>query len=168
MALDGVPKRCRLVPSLESAPLFLWSDGIDFTIHEKSIMKILLVEDSKFLKMATERALTTAGDEVISASDGDQALSMAREHLPTLILLDIMLPKMSGPDVLKALKEVPATAQIPVIMLTSLSQKNAAQLERDGASGFFEKSDSMLGRGPDSLVAAVDRMLKSKTGARLI
>jgi len=131
-------------------------------------MKILLVEDSKFLKMATERALTTAGDEVISASDGDQALSMAREHLPTLILLDIMLPKMSGPDVLKALKEVPATAQIPVIMLTSLSQKNAAQLERDGASGFFEKSDSMLGRGPDSLVAAVDRMLKSKTGARLI
>jgi putative two-component system response regulator len=77
-----------------------------------------------------------------------------------LILLDIMLPKMSGPDVLKALKNDPATAAIPVMMLTSLSQKNAKQLEKDGASSFFAKSDSMLGKGPDSLVAAVDRMLK--------
>src|ERR1022692_4610944 len=104
--------------------------------------------------MATERALTTAGYEVISASDGDQALRLAHEHVPALILLDIMLPKMSGPDVLKALKEVPATADIPVMMLTSLSQKNAKQLEKDGASGFFEKSDSMLRKGPDLLVAA--------------
>lgn len=123
-------------------------------------MKVLLVEDSRFLKMATERALTSAGYEVISASDGEQALRLAREHVPALILLDVMLPKMSGPDVLKALKKDPATAAIPVMILTSLSQKNAEQLEKDGASSFFEKSDSMLGKGPDSLVAAVDRMLK--------
>jgi CheY-like chemotaxis protein len=122
-------------------------------------MKLLLVEDSKFLKVATERALTSAGYEVISAGDGEQALRLAREHAPALILLDIMLPRISGPDVLKALKEDPATAAIPVMMLTSLSQKNAKQLEKDGASSFFEKSDSMLGRGPDSLVAAVDRMM---------
>jgi len=70
-----------------------------------------------------------------------------------------MLPKLSGPDVLKALKKDPATASIPVMMLTSLSQKNAKQFEKDGAS-FFLKSDSMLGKGPDSLFAAVDRMLK--------
>lgn len=123
-------------------------------------MKILLVEDSKFLKVATERALTTAGYEVISAGDGEQALRLAREHSPALILLDIMLPKMSGPDVLKALKKDATTASIPVMMLTSLSQKNAKQLEKDGADSFFEKSDSMLGKGPDSLFAAVDRMLK--------
>jgi len=97
---------------------------------------------------------------VISSGDGEQALGLAREHAPALILLDIMLPKMSGPDVLKALKEDLATAAIPVMMLTGLSQKNAKQLEKDGASGFFEKSDSMLGKGPDSLVAAVNRMLK--------
>jgi len=123
-------------------------------------MKVLLVEDSKFLKVATERALTGAGYEVISAGDGDQALQLARTHLPALILLDVMLPKMSGPQVLKALKSDPATAKIPVMMLTSLSQKNAERLEKDGASSFFEKSDSMLGNGPDSLCAAVDRMLK--------
>jgi CheY-like chemotaxis protein len=122
-------------------------------------MKILLVEDSKFLKMAMERALITAGYEVISAGDGEQALNMAREHAPALVLLDVMLPKMSGPDVLKALKNDLATAAIPVMMLTSLSQKNARQLEKDGASGFLEKSDSMLGKGPDSLLAAIDRIL---------
>lgn len=123
-------------------------------------MKILLVEDSKFLRVGTARALTGAGHEVISAVDGEQALCLARQHVPALILLDIMLPKLSGPDVLKALKNDPVTATIPVMMLTSLSQKNAKQLEKDGASGFFEKSDAMLGMGPDSLVAVVDRMLK--------
>jgi CheY-like chemotaxis protein len=71
-----------------------------------------------------------------------------------------MLPKVSGPDVLKVLKNDPATAHIPVMMLTSLSQKNAKQFEKDGASSFFQKSDAMLGKGPDSLFAAVDRMLK--------
>ncbi len=123
-------------------------------------MKILVVEDSKFLRAATERALTNAGYEVISAGDGDQALSLARAHAPAMILLDIMLPKMSGPDVLKALKADPATAAIPVMILSSLSQLNAKSLEKDGACSFYEKSDAMLGKGPDSLLAAVDRMLK--------
>jgi CheY-like chemotaxis protein len=129
-------------------------------------MKILLVEDSKFLRMATERALTAAGYEVVSAGDGEQALVLAREHFPSLVLLDVMLPKMSGLDVVKALKKDPATASIPVMMLTGLSQKNAIQIEKDGASCFFEKSDSMLGKGPESLVAAVDRILKEPSSAR--
>jgi CheY-like chemotaxis protein len=123
-------------------------------------MKILLVEDSKFLRMATQRALITAGYEVISSSDGEQALRLAREHLPALILLDVMLPKMSGLDVMKVLKNDPATAAIPVMMLTGLSQKNAEHLEKDGASGFFEKSDDMLGKGPKSLLVSVERLLK--------
>ena len=70
----------------------------------------------------------------------------SREHMPALILLDVMLPRMSGPDVLRVLKNDPATASIPVMMLTGLSQKNAKQMEKDGACGFFEKSDSMLGK----------------------
>jgi CheY-like chemotaxis protein len=122
--------------------------------------RILLVEDSKFLRASTERALTAAGYQVVVAGDGEQALRLARERLPELILLDIMLPKMSGPDVLKALKGDPATTAIPVMMLTGLSQKNAAALEKDGASGFFEKSDAMLGKGPQSLAVAVAKMLK--------
>ena len=77
-------------------------------------MKILLVEDSKFLRLATGRALTRAGYEMSFAGDGDEALLMAAEKLPDLILLDMMLPKMSWPDVLKALKKEPETAAIPV------------------------------------------------------
>jgi len=123
-------------------------------------MKVLLVEDSNFLRVSTERALTKAGYQVLCAADGEEALRLAREHSPALVVLDIMLPKVSGPDVLKALKADPATAQIPVMILTSLSQKNAKALAKDGAAGFFEKSDLMLGTGPDSLVAAIDTALK--------
>jgi CheY-like chemotaxis protein len=123
-------------------------------------VKVLLVEDSKFLRVATERVLTAAGYQVVCAGDGDEALRLARQHSPQLILLDIMLPKMTGPDVLKALKIDPATAAIPVMMLTSLSQKNAKALEKDGAAGFFEKSDAMLGAGPESLLAAIAKTLK--------
>jgi DNA-binding response OmpR family regulator len=72
---------------------------------EKAIRKILLVEESKFLRMATEKMLTSAGYEVISAGDGEEALRLAREPSPSLILLDVMLPKMSGLDVMKNLKK---------------------------------------------------------------
>jgi CheY-like chemotaxis protein len=125
-------------------------------------MKVLLVEDSKFLRVSTERALSNAGYEVVCAGDGEEALRLAREQRPALVLLDIMLPKLSGPDVLKALKQDQATAGIPVMMLTSLSQKNAKALEKDGAAGFFEKSDLMLGAGPGSLVTAVGKMLQDQ------
>jgi CheY-like chemotaxis protein len=124
-------------------------------------MKVLLVEDSKFLRVSTERALTKAGYEVVCAGDGDEALRMARQHLPALVLLDMMLPKLSGPEVLKALKQDPATAGIAVMVLTSLSPKNAKALEKDGAAGFFEKSDLMLGSGPSSLMTAVQRVLSN-------
>ncbi len=123
-------------------------------------VKVLLVEDSKFLRVSTERVLTAAGYQVVCAADGDEALRMARQDAPELILLDVMLPKTTGPDVLKALKKDPATKPIPVMMLTSLSQKNAKALAKDGAAGFFEKSDAMLGAGPESLVAAIEKMMK--------
>lgn len=84
---------------------------------------ILLVEDSKFLRLASERALTKAGYSVVSTDDGEQALRVAQERIPDLILLDMLLPKLGGEDVLRALKSDPATARIPVVVLSSLSQK---------------------------------------------
>ncbi len=77
--------------------------------------KVLLVEDSKFLRMANEHALSRAGYQVSTAADGEEALQVANHDLPDIILLDMLLPKISGPEVLKALKKNPATRNIPVI-----------------------------------------------------
>ncbi len=117
--------------------------------------KILLVDDSKFLRLATERALARAGYEVSTATDGEHALELAREQRPDLILLDMLLPKMTGPDVLKALKSDPATAGIAVVVFTGLSHKNAARLQQDGAFAFLEKSNLSLDKGFAVLLTAL-------------
>jgi CheY-like chemotaxis protein len=122
--------------------------------------KILLVDDSKFLRLATERALARAGYDVSSARDGEQALEIARNLGPDLILLDMLLPKLPGPEVLKALKKDPRTADIPVVVVTGLSQKNASRLQHDGAFGYLEKSELALDKGCESLLAAVANIIQ--------
>jgi CheY-like chemotaxis protein len=121
--------------------------------------RVLLVEDSKFLRMATERTLTNAGYLVSTASDGEEALQVANDKRPDIILLDMMLPKISGPNVLKALKENPATMHIPVIVLTSLSQKNEEKLLSEGAAAYFEKSALSLDQNSSRLSDMVEIVL---------
>src|SRR5580700_8825137 len=130
-----------------------------------AMTKILLVEDSKFLRLTTERALARAGYEMSSATDGEEALRMAGEKLPDLILLDMLLPKMSGLDVLKALKQDALTNAIPVVVITGMSQKNAARLQQDGAFGFLEKSALELDKGPEKLLTAVGEILRKLSAA---
>lgn len=122
--------------------------------------KILLVDDSKFLRLATERALARAGYDVSTATDGPKALEIARDKKPDLILLDMLLPKMTGPDVLKALKRDPATAGIAVVAFTGLSQKNAVRLEQDGACAFLDKAELGLDKGSEALLLALARILR--------
>src|SRR6202167_1055222 len=134
-----------------------------FVTLEKShqfMTKILLVEDSKFLRLSTERALARAGYEMSSAADGEEALLVAREKLPDLILLDMLLPKMSGLDVLAALKKEPLTRAIPVVVVTGMSQKNAERLQQDGAAGFLEKSALELDKGSQRLLTAVREIVE--------
>ncbi len=131
------------------------------------MIKILLAEDSKFLRLATERALARAGYEVCSAADGEEALRLAREKLPDLILLDMLLPKMSGPDVLAALQKENLTKGIPVVVMTGMSQKNAERLRKDGALGFLEKSALELDKGSEKLLAAVREILQQVSSKRV-
>jgi len=121
--------------------------------------KVLLVDDSKFLRMANECALCRAGYEVCTASDGEEALRVANDQLPDIILLDMMLPRISGTEVLKALKANPATLDIPVIVLTSLSQKNEEKLLSEGATAYFEKSSLGLDQSSDRLAATIEKVL---------
>jgi DNA-binding response OmpR family regulator len=121
--------------------------------------KVLLVEDSKFLRMSNERALSKAGFDVSTAADGEEALKVANDKLPDIILLDMMLPKISGTEVLKALKANPATMNIPVIVLTSLSQVNEEKLLGAGAAAYFEKSSLDLDKNSDRLAATIEAVL---------
>lgn len=125
---------------------------------------ILLVEDSKFLRAANERFLVKAGFRVISINDGEEALRVAQEQPIDLILLDMLLPKLGGEQVLQTLKTNPATAHIPVIVLSSLPRSNRAKLIADGAVGYFEKSQLMVGDGSKNLIHAIRDALKATMG----
>jgi CheY-like chemotaxis protein len=122
--------------------------------------KVLLVEDSKFLRIVNGRALAKAGYEVSTAADGEEALRVANDELPDIILLDMLLPKLSGPEVLQALKSNPATMTIPVIVLSSLSQKNEVKLKQAGAVEYLEKASLDLEKHPDRLASAVETVLR--------
>jgi len=122
---------------------------------------ILLVDDSRLLRIANHKALIRAGYDVIDAEDGQRGLELAQEKLPDLILLDMMLPKVSGPEVLRTLKSDPRTNSIPVIVLSALSQKNKEKLANDGAAGYVEKSDDLLRNDSAILVKAIQEVLAS-------
>ena len=126
-------------------------------------MKILLVEDSKFQRIANGRALVKAGYEVIYAVDGEEGLRSARENIPDLILLDMMLPKVSGVDVLRALKSDVLVKHVPVIVLSGLGQANEAKLLKEGAAAFLMKSTESFEDNSFSLIQALQNLL---TGAK--
>jgi CheY-like chemotaxis protein len=127
---------------------------------EVRLKLILLVEDSRFLRLANERALVNAGYSVVTASDGEEALRIAYARIPDLILLDMLLPKLGGVEVLHALRNNPLTAMIPVIVLSSLPQKNEDKLKKEGATAYFEKSQLQLDQHSESLGHIVKRTLE--------
>jgi CheY-like chemotaxis protein len=125
-------------------------------------MKILLIEDSKFQRIANERAFVKAGHVVIHAGDGEDGLRIARESIPDLILLDMMLPKVSGLDVLRALKGDGLVEHIPVIVLSGLGQANEAKLLKEGAAAFVTKSEKSLENNSSALIQTVESVLAQR------
>jgi CheY-like chemotaxis protein len=128
-------------------------------------MRILLAEDSGFMRVAIERVLVKAGHQVATVSDGQQAIQIATGNVPELILLDMMLPKLSGLEVLEALKQNPRTQHIPVVVLTSLSQKNEAKLLQAGAADYIMKSDKLLENDSQSVLRLIDTLRPKATSA---
>jgi CheY-like chemotaxis protein len=106
---------------------------------------VLLIEDSKFIRVTSRRELMKAGYSVLMAADGEQGLRMAGEDMPDLILLDMMLPIIAGADVLRRLKEDVLTKHIPVIILSSLSQKSSMKLKQQYVAGYIEKAALVSG-----------------------
>ncbi len=107
--------------------------------------KILLVEDDEMLASVYRARLEMEGFDVCEVHDGEQALSSAIAYRPDLILLDAMMPKISGFDVLDILKNTPETMNITVIMLTALSQeKDKERAESLGVDEYLVKSQVVI------------------------
>src|SRR4030042_2239731 len=104
-------------------------------------IKILLIEDDPFLCSMYSSKFEIEGFTVLSADNGENGLDTAKREMPNLILLDIMLPRLDGFEVLKRLKSDALTANIPVIMLTNLNQKDEYEKGRSlGAVDFLVKA----------------------------
>lgn len=107
--------------------------------------KILLVEDDAALANVYQTRLEIEGFEVRHVSNGEEALSNAVEFHPDLIVLDVMMPKIDGFDVLDILRTTPETANVRVIMLTALSQaKDKERAEKLGADDYLVKSQVVI------------------------
>jgi CheY-like chemotaxis protein len=102
--------------------------------------KVLIVDDQETVLMIEGRLATFAGYEALTAADGDEALKLARSEPVHLILLDIMLPKMSGIEVLRELKSDPKTRDIPVVVITAL------QVDKGGDANEFPGAARILSK----------------------
>jgi CheY-like chemotaxis protein len=118
---------------------------------------ILLAEDDRILRKAGEATLKKRGYAVIAAVDGEDALAKAREHKPDLILLDVIMPKLQGFEVLANLKSDAATRDIPVIMLSNLQDESDVRKATEaGALDYLVKSNVPL----DALAARIAEALR--------
>ena len=107
--------------------------------------KIVLADDEQFIAIAYKTGLEQAGYEVFVAHDGDAAYDLIQSVRPDLVLLDIIMPKSNGFEVLDELQHNPELANIPVIVLTNLSQESdRAEAVRLGARDFVTKADVSL------------------------
>jgi len=107
--------------------------------------KILIIEDESALQDALGEILRQDEYEIISAFDGEEGLKMAQAKKPDLIVLDLVLPKVHGFEVLKTLKENKKTQNIPVIVLTNLEQtQDVEKAIKMGATAYLVKSSYSL------------------------
>lgn len=121
--------------------------------------KLLLVEDDIPLRDMYQTRLTVDGYEVITASNGEEGLARAVEEKPDLILLDIMMPKISGFDVLEILKNTPETKNIPIIVLTALIQEEDIKRAKEGgAVEYIIKSSST----PAEVIEKIEKVLAAR------
>ncbi len=124
--------------------------------------KILLVEDDSNLREIYSARLGAEGYEIFSANDGEEALAIAMREKPDLIISDVMMPKISGFDMLDILRATPETKDVKIIMMTALSQDEDRQRGVElGADHYIVKSQVTL----DEVIIIVKQVLESINSA---
>ncbi len=114
--------------------------------------KLMIVEDDSALRDIYSTRFTAEGFDVVTAADGEMALTVAVKEKPDLIVLDVMMPKISGFDVLDILRATPETKDCKIVMMTALSQES--DIERGKALGV----DEYLVKSQVTLTDAVERV----------
>jgi DNA-binding response OmpR family regulator len=130
-------------------------DGMNGNGNGHDGAAILVADDDQDILELVAFRLERAGYEVLTAGDGEQALAAAREHRPALAVLDVMMPKLTGYDVVKAMRADEGTSRIPVILLTARVQ------EADVSRGFEAGADDYIRKpfSPQELRARVEAIL---------
>jgi DNA-binding response OmpR family regulator len=120
--------------------------------------RILLVEDDQYQRQAEEALLRLRGFDVAIAVDGEEALKrLAKPERPDLIVLDLIMPKLSGFEVLRRVKGNPETSSIPVIVLSNLSQESdRREVLESGAAAYLVKANLTL----QEVVERIEAVLK--------
>jgi two-component system phosphate regulon response regulator PhoB len=130
--------------------------------------RILLIEDDKFLRRACEVGLKKRGFTVLTAVDGEEGLRLAHSELPDIILLDMLMPKLSGMQALEELKKGARTRDIPVVILSNSSVEADMQKARElGAVAYLIKASLSLRELGDKvigLIEATDNLGRSPAG----
>ena len=123
---------------------------------------VLIIEDSLEIQTLLEYNFQNAGYKVVMASDGDQGLNLAEEIHPDVIILDWMMPLMSGIEVLQKLRKREATTETPIIMLTAKAE------EHDRLTGLDKGADDYVVKpfSPAELIARTGALLRRTSGAR--
>lgn len=127
----------------------------------KEKAKILLVDDDRDFVEATRLVLESKPYEVIVAYDGDEGLAKARQEKPDLIILDIIMPVKDGFSAAEQLKKAPELKKIPVLMLTSFSQK-VGETSLSVSQGFTLDAEDYVDKpvAPEVLLQRVEKLLK--------
>lgn len=120
--------------------------------------KVLLIEDEVLILRMYEKIFAYEGFEVITAEEGAEGIEKAKAERPSIILLDIMMPKMDGLKVLELIKQEPELKDIPVVMLTNLSSDTVIkEAFTKGAAGYLVKSEIVN----DRIVNEVKQYIKA-------
>ena len=118
---------------------------------------ILLAEDDRFLRRAAEVTLKQRGFNVLLAVDGQEAIDLARAHRPDLVLLDLLMPRKTGIEVLEELRAEPQTAGLNVLILSNSSKELEMQSARTlGVAGYWIKANLSLKELGDRVTALLD------------
>jgi two-component system, OmpR family, phosphate regulon response regulator PhoB len=120
--------------------------------------KLLIVDDEEGVRSLVRMTLESDTYEILEARRGEDAVNLVREHLPDLVLLDVMLPDTSGVEVCRQLKSDPHTKSVTILMLTAKAQSaDLVDAENAGADGYFTKPFS-----PVALLRRVDLIFREE------